>query len=172
MGVPEPHGAPSHVGFQARFQEDPGLGTVLPCHLLPCPSSFLLGQGGGRLRPSNPSPVTTPLRPSIPWLLLQESAHGPSSPRVPPNAHPTPNGHALPLGHAPHSRSPDVELSFSDALPVSSGGWGQASCFPQAASCFAHQEAALAPLLKILACCVAAAGLQRGSPAGPGPGSC
>lgn len=38
----------------------------------------------------------------------------------------------------------------AEALPRSLGGWGRASCFPQAASCFAHQEAALAPLLQRL----------------------
>lgn len=56
-----------------------------------------------------------------------------------------------------------MELSF-EALPLSLGGWGRASCFPQAASCFDHQETVLAPLLEPLlwlGCSVAALLGQR-----------
>lgn len=56
------------------------------------------------------------------------------------------------------ARTPEAELSF-EALPLSLGGWGRASCFPRAASCFGHQETALAPLpepVLWLGCSVAA----------------
>jgi hypothetical protein len=55
-----------------------------------------------------------------------------------------------------------VELSPSETLPLPSGDWDQASCFPWVASCLAHQEAALAALLKSLLCCSVAALLGQG----------
>ena len=60
-----------------------------------------------------------------------------------------------------------MELSSSEALPLSSRGWVQASCFPRVASCFAHQEAALAPLLKSWQSCWARA-RELLTPLGPG----
>lgn len=66
----------------------------------------------------------------------------------------TPSRPGLPLP-APKMRSCPLRL----CLRPPAGGWGQASCFPRAASCFAHQEAALAPVLEPLlglGCSVAA----------------
>lgn len=123
-------------------------------HLLPCPSSFLF-EG----RPEPPilleSPCPLRLRPSIPRPLLQESACAPSSPSPTQHPHPlqrTPSWPGLPL---PGPRCGAVLR-----------GLGPGQLFSPAASCFAHQEAALAP-----AKTVAVVGLQRGSLAGPGPGA-
>lgn len=95
-------------------------------HLLPCPSSFLF-EG----RPEPPvlleSPCPLRLRRSIPWPQLQESACAPSSPS--PTQHPHPLQRTPSWPGLPPPRPRDVELS-SEALPLSSGGWGQASCFP------------------------------------------
>lgn len=78
-------------------------GRVQSCpHLLCCPASFLFE---GRLRPPQiPAGVTTLLRPSI----APAFAPGiyPSSPRVPPNTHPTPKDHPLALGQALLSQEP------------------------------------------------------------------
>lgn len=85
----------------------------------------------------------------------------PLSPLVPPNTHiqTTPSWPGLPLS-GPKMRSCPLRL----CLRPPAGGWGKASCFPWIASCFAHQEAVLAPLLKPLLWlgCSVAAGLSQG----------
>lgn len=63
-----------------------------------------------------------------------------------------------------------MELS-SEALLRSSGGWGPASCFPRAASCFAHHEAALAPLLRSLPAALLWLDCSVAAPLGQGLGA-
>lgn len=148
--------APSHLRFQARYPEDPELSAALPTPIC-SPAlhlSYLRGDGDPQIQLESPCAVCLDLA-----CLGLRSRNLPTSPHLPwshPTPTPTPKDSLLAM--PPSARTPEVELSF-EALPLSLGGWGRASCFPRAASCFGHQETALAPLLEPLlwlGCSVAA----------------